>query len=137
MVIASRIVELSFFENRTLLFILDAGNRAIGACVGSLKGCDYPNVHRRAFKALIAGGKKAQFTKGQRSHRRGRYPAVNVGISMGMGPDAPVNLEQGKNAEVVKDLLANPDIQRMANHASGKRAFTARRWLLTTALSRL
>lgn len=38
---------------------------------------------------------------------------------MGTGPSHPGNLEAGDHADMVRRLLADPDINRLANHASG------------------
>lgn len=104
---------------RDLLLIFDAKDRVIGACVGPPDVVGWPAVHQAAFEKLNAEGERAHFTKGERVHRRGRFPAINVGISMGTGPSHPGNLQLGNHAKMVARLLADRNIIRMANHASG------------------
>lgn len=101
------------------MLIFDAKDRVIGACVGPPDAAAWPEVHRRAFEKLSAEGARAHFAKNERIHRRGRFPAINVGVSMGTGPSKPGNLHLGQHAEMVERLLADPNINRMANHASG------------------
>ena len=52
-------------------------------------------------------------------HRRGAFPAINVGISYGQGPKRPHNLDNGPHSELIQDLLRNEDIRRLAIYASG------------------
>lgn len=104
-----------------LLLIFDAQDRVIGACVGPPDVAAWPAVHQAAFERLNTEGERAHFTKDERVHRRGRFPAINAGISMGTGPSHPGVLDLGKHTEMVARLLADPNIKRMANHASGMR----------------
>lgn len=101
------------------MLIFDSKDRVIGACVGPPDVAQWPGVHQRAFQKLNTEAAQAQFAKSERTHRRGRFPAINVGISMGMGPTHPDNLKLGKHAGMVERLLGDRDIIRMANHASG------------------
>lgn len=55
-----------------------------------------------------------------RRHRRGLFAAINVGLSYGKGQTAPGWLDAKKYTSLVHRLLANKDIVRMANFASGK-----------------
>ncbi len=104
---------------RKLLLIFDSKDRVIGACVGPPDVAEWPEVHRAAFEKVNAEREQATFTKDERKHRRGRFPAINVGISMGMGPDRPGVLELGSHTGMAERLVADPNIIRMANHASG------------------
>lgn len=117
---------------RATLLIFDAQDRVIGACVGPPDAAQWPDVHRRAFEKLSAEAAHAHFARKERIHRRGRFPAINVGISMGMGPSDPSNLDLGKHAAMVERLLADPDINRMANHASGAQ-FPCLKWTWITS----
>ena len=58
-----------------------------------------------------------------RRHRRGLFAAINVGLSYGKGLAAPTSLDTKMYAPLVDRLLANTDIIRMANFASGKLSF--------------
>ena len=102
-----------------LLLIIDGKDRIIGACVGPPDVAAWPEVQRAAFDKLNAERERAQFSSKEADHRRGQFPAVNIGISMGTGPSHPGVLKLGKHTEMVARLVADPNIIRMANHASG------------------
>ncbi|TFK18416.1 hypothetical protein FA15DRAFT_565693, partial [Coprinopsis marcescibilis] len=50
-------------------------------------------------------------------HRRGRFPAVNVGTSYGQGSKKPANLRH-HDVELVERLLRDKDVQRLATFGS-------------------
>ncbi|TEB24738.1 hypothetical protein FA13DRAFT_1796938 [Coprinellus micaceus] len=51
-------------------------------------------------------------------HRRGSFPAINVDISYGQGPKRPHNLDNGPHSELMRALLKNEDVRRIAVFAS-------------------
>ena len=104
-----------------LLLIFDSEDCIIGACVGPPDVAEWPDVHRAVFEKVNAEREQATFAKEERKHRRGRFPAINVGISMGTGPSHPGVLELGSHSDMAERLVADPNIIRMANHASGTR----------------
>ena len=104
---------------RELLLIFDSKDRVIGACVGPPDIAEWPAVHCAAFEKANAEREQATFAKEEHKHRRGRFPAINVGISMGTGPSHPGVLELGDHTGIAERLVADPNIIRMANHASG------------------
>ncbi|KAF8073678.1 hypothetical protein FPV67DRAFT_1410146 [Lyophyllum atratum] len=70
-----------------------------------------------AYEAMMYEGQEAHFTAAELNHRRGDFPAVNVGITMGLGATYPTNLGVGTHADMLKRLLANEHIIRLANFA--------------------
>lgn len=74
----------------------------------------------QATKAILGAGKAAEFTEEELDHKRASgSAAVNVGTYHGGGTKKPVNLDNGKRSEVLKDLVKNPGISRMAGFADG------------------
>lgn len=75
----------------------------------------------RATEAILRARASARFTEDECSHRRADdSAALNVGIYYGGGAQAPGNLNNGKHAEVLEELVADPDISRLASFADGK-----------------
>ncbi|KAH6899086.1 hypothetical protein BKA70DRAFT_1115654 [Coprinopsis sp. MPI-PUGE-AT-0042] len=66
---------------------------------------------------LEAHAQSGSFTNEELSHKRGQFPALNVGTSYGQGSTRPSNL-RNKDAAMVASLLANTCIQRVAIFAS-------------------
>ncbi|KAH9475966.1 hypothetical protein JR316_0011531 [Psilocybe cubensis] len=76
----------------------------------------YDSATERVYEALSAKGVK--FTSKYLHHRRGDYPTLDIGVSRGQGLPQPVSLKCQPHEKFVANLLANPDIQRMASYAS-------------------
>lgn len=55
------------------------------------------------FEAIFAEGKAAQhsFKLAEKHHRRGHFPAINVGVTMGMGYQHLLNLDNGDHAGIM------------------------------------
>ena len=66
------------------------------------------------------------FQEGEVSHKRGEYPALNVGVSFGHGPQKPHNLDTGEHSSMLDGLLQSRDVVRLANFASGRHPFLVR-----------
>ncbi|KAI0055660.1 hypothetical protein BV25DRAFT_1815305 [Artomyces pyxidatus] len=54
----------------------------------------------------------------ERNHRRGQFAALRAGISYGGGQTHPQNLDLGENEGVIRELLADPNIQRIVGFAN-------------------
>ncbi|KAG6895497.1 hypothetical protein C0992_000997 [Termitomyces sp. T32_za158] len=81
-----------------------------------------------AYEAIAQEGQNAHFTDAEMNHCRGHFPAVNVGVTMGLGATYPTNLNcEGLHAEMLTRLLNNPHIQRLAHFADGSFNLTAPR----------
>ncbi|KAF8075917.1 hypothetical protein FPV67DRAFT_1444720 [Lyophyllum atratum] len=70
-----------------------------------------------AYEAMLYEGQEAHFTAAELNHHCGDFSAVNVGITMGLGATYPTNLGVGTHADMLKHLLANEHIIRLANFA--------------------
>lgn len=74
----------------------------------------------RAFEAISRAGESANFRPEEKRHRRGCFPAINVGVSHGNGTTAPCQLSNGPHELMLSGLQAEKSIQRLAAFASGK-----------------
>lgn len=72
-----------------------------------------------AFRAMEDAGGQLVMEALEIHHRRGSFPAINVGISYGQGPKRPHNLDNGPHSELMQALLKNEHIRRLAIFASG------------------
>lgn len=86
--------------------------------VGQPKDTNYAAAADAAFESIIEEGKAASFTPKESAHRRGAFPAINVGVTHGKGTLAPVYLNNNRHAQMIERLLENPSLQRLATFAS-------------------
>lgn len=90
----------------------------------------YVECSERVMEAILRAGDMADFTASERNHRRSEdSAAVNIGVYYGGGTGAPCNLDHGKRSDAMRELVANPDVSRMAAFADGKRHPVA--WCVT------
>ncbi|KAK7018815.1 hypothetical protein VNI00_017510 [Paramarasmius palmivorus] len=65
----------------------------------------------------VQEGQSAPFGAQQdRDHRRGGFPAFNVGCAMGMGSSEPVALNTGSMGTVLARLIGHEGVRRMASY---------------------
>jgi hypothetical protein len=72
-----------------------------------------------AYDIITSQGIAAGFPASMRKHRRGLFAAINVGLAYGKGCAAPSLLNNKEHEPLAERLRTNPDINRMANFASG------------------
>lgn len=68
--------------------------------------------------AIAAQTVPSQPTRGRHVHKRGEFPAVDVGGTHARGTMEPVNLK-ADDPVAIEDLFAPPAIQRMVKFANG------------------
>lgn len=68
---------------------------------------------------MLEEGSREYFEPEERQHRRGNFPAINVGITHGKGSPVPTNLANQGHQELVERLLADAGVKRLAAFASG------------------
>ena len=61
-------------------------------------------------------GEEASFIQEELVHRRGSFPAVNVGIVLGPGATLPSRRRVNGHNNMVDRLLSDKDMQRLASH---------------------
>ena len=115
--------------------ILDNDQRVIGVGAGKPKNDEtWDDVHCRAASLLENARHKLHFDAKERQSRRGKFPAINVGISHGGGQPYPKTLEQNpKNAPILEELMADDCFQRISGFAAGKYS-TLSLWLFIADL---
>lgn len=65
--------------------MLDKGRRIIGVLAGCPAGADWQNTCNKAFCALDKVAQRAKPNKKEVEGRRGIYPSIAYGISLGNG----------------------------------------------------
>ncbi|KJA25611.1 hypothetical protein HYPSUDRAFT_53116 [Hypholoma sublateritium FD-334 SS-4] len=92
---------------------------------GRPNDASYAADQNEVAEAMCAAGGRLVFRPNQLNHKRGDFPAINVGVSHARGTTQPVNL-QVDDPKTIDGLLALPAVQRMVKFANGKRSFDAR-----------
>lgn len=79
---------------------------------------------------MLAAGQATAFTSKQMNHKRGNFPAVNVGITHSRGTIEPkcLRIDPGQK-EMVEGILGLEGLKRMALFANGVHAFPLPRFL--------
>jgi hypothetical protein len=88
--------------------------------VGSPDDPTFYKACLRFFHAVMLEGSNASFSKAECDHLRGKFPALNVGVTHGKGTSQPINLNNGSHTEMLQKLLGSEDAQRLASFASGE-----------------
>lgn len=120
--------------------ICSADGRVIACLVGRPDDGDYLQLTRRVATKIDSTREDLRLNDGQRSHRRGEFPALAMGLSYGGGqrvshtictmmliilipllPQSPGNLVHSKNNRLLlESLLRDADVQRIAGYQSGE-----------------
>ena len=108
-----------------IAFVDPATEQVFAVCVGKPSDPNFEKAHCAVYQAMDDARKSASFKDKELSHKRGEFPAVNVGVSFGHGPQKPHNLDVGDHGEMLDSLLQNESVIRMANFGSGGSIFLA------------
>lgn len=100
--------------------LFDAESRIFAVLAGQPSDVTYGDATQKAHEAIMRAGASMRFSPKEKCHRRGNFPAKNVGVSYGMGQGAPDNLNCGIHTEALRGLLEEESIRRMAAFASCK-----------------
>ncbi len=100
--------------------ILDQLKRVVAVLVSRPKDPSYDAAASRVFEKMAQEGESATFALKEMSHRRGSFPAINVGISLGPGDRVPRRVGVGNHDEMVQRLLDDNDVKRLASHQDGR-----------------
>ncbi|KAL0573314.1 hypothetical protein V5O48_008635 [Marasmius crinis-equi] len=95
-----------------------------GGCMGSLAGRptrgDYPKAMDRCHRSLMAAGEEARLVGIVNNKKRGGFPAITKGVTMGMGSRQPVLLKpdnQHPGVDIIlQRLLDSPDFKRLSSY---------------------
>ncbi|KAG6893826.1 hypothetical protein C0992_008513, partial [Termitomyces sp. T32_za158] len=105
--------------------LVDSEGRIVAVLAGQPRDSRYQQSAARVYDALVRESQSAAFGLDAAAHRRGRFPALNVGAYYGNGTRTAVNLNSRADPSIAQRLLANPDVERLANFASGELPFWA------------
>ncbi|KAH6869624.1 hypothetical protein BKA70DRAFT_1451848 [Coprinopsis sp. MPI-PUGE-AT-0042] len=95
-------------------------SKIFAACVGRPADESFDKAVDDAFEAMEHVRAVCGFDLDDWLHRRGHFPAFNVGVSYGQGQRAAQNLDiDEKYRKVLQELIKNPAIVRLAHYASG------------------
>lgn len=97
---------------------VDSSKRICVAFVGRPDDRTYADCCSTAYALMEQAGKKAGLVEHVEPHRRGHFAALNVGATHGKGTMRPLNLNNKQYAPLVKELLATPELRRIASFAS-------------------
>ena len=102
--------------------LVDNDNYVIGVCAGTPKGAkDWDALQRHAASLLEDARSRLKFDKKDKDNRRGKFSAINVGISHGGGQPYPKALEQDlTNAPILNELMEDESFKRISGFAAGK-----------------
>ncbi|KAH6894810.1 hypothetical protein BKA70DRAFT_1117427 [Coprinopsis sp. MPI-PUGE-AT-0042] len=104
--------------HRTTKPIVDSKtDKVFAVLVAAPNDPTYRSACAKVAEVLESHGRSGKFTNEELHHKRGTFPAVNIGISYGQGSVKPGNL-RNKDPRMVAALLANVHIQRVAVFAS-------------------
>lgn len=93
----------------------------------------YMEDQDEVVKAMRAAGGHLVFRPNQLVHKRGKFPAVNVGVTHARGTTEPVNLKMD-DSKIIDGLLALSELQWMVKFANGGVFFLCRGTLLIAVL---
>lgn len=105
--------------NREARPIVDKNNRIFAVLAGQQNDSSYADAADEALELIMLEGEQAAFARGEKSHRRGQFPALAVGISYGKGQTQPMNLRNGVHAAMLQRLVGAACIERLALFANG------------------
>ncbi|KAK1217089.1 hypothetical protein PQX77_020273 [Marasmius sp. AFHP31] len=105
------------WDGRETMRLIDAQNRVIVMCIGCPEDRKWGNVSQRL---AVRVGQARQRTKIRKRNRRGRFKALQAGVSYGMGMKKPAVLGQASrtNKDVMAELLEDGDMIRIAGAQS-------------------
>ncbi|KAF7347991.1 hypothetical protein MSAN_01751200 [Mycena sanguinolenta] len=110
--------QLIRWNGRTPHPLVDCAGRAFAVLAGQPNDASYTASVTSAYERIKALSAATYFPAAMRKHRRGLFAAINVGLNFGKGATTPAWLDNKKHTDLATQLLAEPDIIRMANFAS-------------------
>ena len=97
----------------------------MGARVAPPNCNDWNKVNDGASQLLKINRSKISFTEKKTSHRRGDYPAMGSGISLGQGQKEPkhlggINTRDHRNQQICNEMFLSLPFKRIAGMQSGE-----------------
>ncbi|TFK61426.1 hypothetical protein BDN72DRAFT_936115, partial [Pluteus cervinus] len=106
------------WDGKTPRPILDGDGRVFAVLVGQPDNPNFATSCDRVLSLMLQEGETVEFLRKDKRHRRGNFPAVNVGVMHGKGTQHPINISTAPYASTIQRLLENPDVQRLAAFSS-------------------
>ncbi|KAK7032457.1 hypothetical protein VNI00_013015 [Paramarasmius palmivorus] len=103
------------WDGRSPRPIVDREGRIIAVLCGRPDSDGFRRAMDGVYNSIMAEGSSAPFGD-QAGHRRGGFPAFNVGCTMGMGSSEPVALNNEDMSPVLARLLQHEGVQRLASY---------------------
>jgi hypothetical protein len=120
----SRGFRLYKWDGKVAVPIFDASGRLIAVLVGCPDDENWEFVNVGAAQALEDARPQCSFSPKSLKHRRGTYPALSTGISIGNGQKTPSNLvNNDANQRVVEHLATLDPFKRLASFSTGEFVF--------------
>ncbi|KAJ6528194.1 hypothetical protein B0H19DRAFT_969353, partial [Mycena capillaripes] len=98
--------------------LIDNKGRVFAVLAGQLRKANYARAVAAAYDTITAASNAARFPTDMKNHCRGLFAAINVGLSYSKGQSVPSWLHNKEYDGMADELLANPDVIRMAHFAS-------------------
>ncbi|KAG6905636.1 hypothetical protein DXG01_001482 [Tephrocybe rancida] len=117
--------QLIKWNRKTCMPLVCKDGRIFACLVGHPDNLSYLESCQLAYKAIMEEGRNTNFSHDKMHHKRGDFPAVNIGVTMGLGATYPMNLRTGPHADMMDHLLANKYVVRMADCADAAFNFWA------------
>jgi hypothetical protein len=97
----------------------------MGARVAPPNCNDWNKVNDEASQLLEINRSKISFIEKETNHRRGHYPAMGCGISLGQGQKEPkhlggTNTRDQRNQQICREMFSSLPFKRIAGMQSGE-----------------
>lgn len=101
--------------------IVDKAHRLVAVLAGHPNVENWPLLHQQAATALEERRSRCLVPKNKQKHRRGRFVALQCGVSHGGGQTRPRNMtNDDRNEKILNELNQLEPFKRTAGFASGK-----------------
>ncbi|RXW14744.1 hypothetical protein EST38_g11112 [Candolleomyces aberdarensis] len=111
-------VEVEWDGISSQVVVEENSDRVMVVMAGQPNDPSYRECHLRVAHKVLTAGEAAEFTAEELEHKRAsNSAALNTGIFHGVGTSGPVNLSNGRHAQLLEGLVKDPDICRMASFA--------------------
>lgn len=99
--------------------ILDSEGRIIALIAGAPNEATYKKDAMDLFDVIVEESNSRTFTKKERKHKRGDFPAINFGFTLPNGFDCPRNLDNKHHAEKIERICGTRGFERISGHQNG------------------
>jgi hypothetical protein len=112
--------ELIDWDGQQAQCIIDRTGTCIAVLAGQPHGHKFTQACTDAYSAIQVESACTQFEHNQLDHKHSEFPAVNIGVSHGMGSTAPINLDTGQASGAAERLLQNNRLKCLSKFQDGE-----------------